>query len=132
MLRRLSVIWVICFGLLAISGPVVACALASAKSDCCPQGGQPCGESGAGSAVTADVSACCFTAPAPGLAAPIEASRVRAAPNPQTGDPNPPLRLVWALTLHRSESIPIPVSYAARNRADNASLTYLRTLRLRL
>jgi hypothetical protein len=132
MLRRLSAILVICVGLLAIGGPAAACALASAKSDCCPEGGQPCGEGGAGSTISPDATACCFIAPTPGVATPVEASLIRAPHHPQAGGADPQLPLLWLLTLRPRDAIPIPISYPASSRVDNASRTYLRTLRLRL
>ncbi len=132
MLRKLSAILVICVGLLAISSPVAACALASLKSDCCPAGAgtPPCGEEGTGSTVIPDTSTCCLEAPS--TCAVVESSRVRAPLDSQGGGPDPRLALFWILTLRPAESILIPLSHRAQGRTDDASLTYLRTLRLRL
>lgn len=132
MLRRLSAILVLCVGLLTIGGPAAACALASATSDCCPSGGQPCGDGGSGAPVSPEASACCFTAPTPSSAAAAEAPRARASLDLHASGPDPYLSLAWLLTLHPWESIAAPAIHPPDGRAVDASLTYLHTLRLRL
>ena len=130
-LRRLSVIVLICFSLLAIGGPAAACVLAAAKSDCCPGDGVPCGDDGTVSTLATDANACCLAAPAPRSLVSGELSRVRAL-EPQAAGPDPQVSLAWLLTLHAAQPTRIPVFDTSQRHTGDASLTYLYTLRLRL
>jgi hypothetical protein len=102
------------------------------KSDCCPAGAgsPPCGDQGTGSTVVPGTSTCCLEAPS--TAAVVESSRVHAPLDSHAGGPDPRLSLFWILALPPAQSSLIPVSHGAQGRTDDASLTYLRTLRLRL
>lgn len=132
MLRRLSTVLVMWFGLLiGVAAPTLACAAAMPARVCCPEGTtSPCG----GERVEEfnSLAACCVSVPPAPAAALVDASRNARDQTHDSGSPDPIFALAWLATYSASarppSSVPAPVSPPR----PDAVLIYLRTGRLRL
>ena len=116
--------------LLAGTAPALACAAAS-KGDCCPDGGSaPCSEDGLG--ILSDAAVCCASVPAPAQATSYSPTRVEHQKPIHFGSPelslHPASTVAFAQLAPRYRDSHAPANPARRD----ASLTYLRTQRLRL
>jgi hypothetical protein len=126
LIRRWASLLTVWASLLGIAAPALACAL---SAPCCAaicQGCEPAGPS-----IHVDVT-CCTVAPLSPRVSSMDASRVRLDNHRVSGSPDPIGVAVWPLTSHAFEQARarlLPVLLLYRN---NASLTYLRTGRLRL
>jgi hypothetical protein len=116
--------------LLAGTAPALACAAPSA-GDCCPDDGSaPCSEDRPG--ILADAAVCCASVPAPAQAASYSPIRVEHQKPIHFGSPDfslhpaSPVAFAHHATRHRDSLAP------ANPPRRDASLTYLRTQRLRL
>jgi hypothetical protein len=124
MLRRITILLVVCFGLLSIVAPALTCAAAASQGDCCPDGQpSPCDR--------AENAACCNATPISNGRALATASHVRLEIQvPSTPQPAEPA--AWACRVrltgltHAAQTPPL-ISYR-----ENDSSTYLRTARLRI
>jgi len=130
MFRRLVVMLVVGVGLLGVIQPTLACATAS---DCCPTGSpSPCDGGRAGDGAFSDVDLTCCTAHlGSGAAVSIDRTRGRFALAHSQGSPDPVFLLASIpprQPVFVGPAVPESVSYYL----SNASLTYLRTARLRL
>lgn len=121
------VVWA---GLLGLALPALACA--SPGHDCCPHDSQsPCGGNHPSAPVQSG-NACCTDAPAVTRVPTAQAIRVRLAPNdfahlpPAFGTP------ACAWVTSQSQRVPRRSIHTVSVYYPDASLTYLRTARLRL
>lgn len=116
--------------LLAGTAPALACAAALA-GDCCPDGGSaPCSEDG--SEILSDAAVCCASVPAPAQATSYSPIRVEHQKPIHFGSPDfslhPALMVAFVQPATRNRDSLVP----ANPPRHDASLTYLRTQRLRL
>jgi hypothetical protein len=132
MFRRLISIVLVCASLLGLAHPLMACAAATQSSDCCT--GDPasgCMTDGAPMLTTADAECCAVTPVAPTLSIALPTRPMDHALPP--GGSNGPV--LPAHVDDKSSRSPATRSLAfaqtTSNRTD-ATLTYLRTARLRL
>jgi hypothetical protein len=121
------------FGLVLLGGtaPALACAAVS-TGDCCPdRGSVPCPEDGSG-ILASDAAVCCASTPVPAQATSYSPIRVQLQKPMHFGSPEFPLlpasTVAFAQAAARRGEELVP---AGPSRHD-ASLTYLRTQRLRL
>lgn len=123
----LLVFWL---ALLAGTAPALACAAASA-GDCCPDGGSaPCPEDG--SENLSDAAVCCVSVPAPAQTTSYSPTRIEHQKPIHFGSPDfslhPASTVAFAQPVTRNRDSRAPANQPSRD----ASLTYLRTQRLRL
>jgi hypothetical protein len=128
--RRLLAMLVVGVGLLGIIQPALARATAR---DCCPSGSpSPCDGVCAGDAAFSDVGQpCCAAHLGSGPAVSIERTRVRFALAHSQGSPDP-VFLLTSIQMQHPAFVRPAVPKSASSYLNNASLTYLRTARLRL
>jgi hypothetical protein len=128
--RRLVVMLVVGVGLLGIIQPALACATAR---DCCPTGPpSPCDGVRAGDAAFSEINLpCCAAHLGSGVAVSIDRTRVRFALAHSQGSPDPVFLLASIQMRHPAFVGPADPK-SASSYLNNASLTYLRTARLRL
>jgi hypothetical protein len=129
MVRRTAIVLVVWLGLLWAASPAFACARGG-HGDCCPDGmTSPC--KGAGSGI--DLSTlCCVSVPAASPATLAATSQANHIQPHDSGSSDPIVALAWFATVAPS----IRAAPSADRRVSivrtEASLTYLRTRRLRL
>ena len=117
--------------LLGGTAPALACAATSA-GDCCPdRGSVPCPEGGSGT-LAGGAAVCCVSVPAPAQATSYSPIRVELQKPVHFGSPEFPLlpasTVAFAQPAARRGEALAPTDPSRRD----ASLTYLRTQRLRL
>jgi hypothetical protein len=114
--------------LLAGTAPALACASAG---DCCPDGGSvPCSENGSG--IFSDAAVCCASAPTPAQATSYAPMRVEYQKPIHFGSPDFPHYPVSTVAFAQPATRPRDSLALAIPPRRDASLTYLRTQRLRL
>jgi len=130
-MRRLTAILAIWLSLLGVAMPVLACSMGAAGQGCCPAGTQsPCG-AGRESQWNPTVDLCCSAGPTSANATSAEPSRnIQSLLHPGTPDQFVVGGGTTANTASAAAQSLFP-SWIPSKRAD-ASLTYLRTGRLRL
>ena len=133
MLRRFAIVLVAWLGLAWAVSPALACARGAADRDCCPEGvTSPC----KGEEPSVDLSSlaalCCAGASTASPVVSAEASRTTHVQPRDSGSPDPIVTFAWFATLTPfPDAAPLPDRGFASSRTD-ATLTYLRTRRLRL
>jgi hypothetical protein len=127
--RQLSIALMLCLGLIWAASPALACAR-MAHRDCCPtDSSSPC-EGEKSRDLGALTALCCVTAPA--AATSVAADLPRAAHLQDTGSPDPVVLLAWFATFSPRDYSQPPAPPHPLVAPPDGSLTYLRTLRLRL
>jgi hypothetical protein len=130
MFRRLVVMLVLGVGLFGMVQPALACVTAR---DCCPTASAlPCDGDHAGDAAFSEVDVpCCAAHLGSGPAVSIDRTRGRFVIAHSQGSPDP-VFLLASIPLRRSAFVRPVVPESVSYYLSNASLTYLRTARLRL
>jgi len=129
MFRRLVVMLVVGVGLLGMVQPALACATAR---DCCPTGSpSPCDGGRAGDAAFTVDLPCCAAHIGSGPAVSIDRTRVRCAIGHSQGSPDP-VFLLPSIPIRQPTFVGPAIPESVSSYLNNASLTYLRTARLRL
>jgi hypothetical protein len=128
-LRRLAAWLILCVGVVAFGSPVLACgALAAPTEDCCPQGApSPCSRGEPAGGV-----ACCAVAPITFQSAALEAHRTSPEQPLEPGSPDPLILATGLAALATVPTASILALAAEPEPGRDATLTYLRTGRLRL
>lgn len=130
--RRMTASLVLWLGLLGLGSPAFACSMAAVPNgDCCPEGSQsPCTDGGA-NYDTAKAASCCNAVPAASPTGSVNAGLNAPDLKPNSLSPDSPVVPSWmacAATVNPPDVVP---RSAFSSRTD-ATLTYLRTGRLRL
>jgi len=126
-MRRVMAVLVVWVGLFGVISPTIACPL-PALPDCCPSGsGSPCQGHESGTS-----GACCAVVPASAAASTADTHRVRLESHGSPGSPDPVIVGPWVTASQVSPSLFPHVAWRTSCHYSNASLTYLRTARLRL
>jgi len=129
MFRRLVVMLVLGVGLFGMVQPALACATAR---DCCPTSALPCDGDHAGDPAFSEVDVpCCAAHLGSGPAVSIDRTRGRFVLAHSQESPNPVFSLA-SIPLRYSAFVGPVVPESVSYYLSNASLTYLRTARLRL
>jgi hypothetical protein len=129
-MRRLIALLVLWTALLGVGSPAFACATAAA-GDCCPPGALTgCSQTYEQSDVVATI--CCITAPAPSQVVSVEAGRERQVLQLDRGSPDPIVIVSKSATLSEFQQRTHFTAPLVSSASTDASLTYLRTGRLRL
>lgn len=127
MRKRVSILVMFWLGLVWAAAPALACAQTPDRDCCPPDTHTPC--SGDLQAVAA---ACCISAPAASPAAVADAPRGTCVQSPDTDSLDTTTLVAWFATLRPLEHEPPPLPPDAPGVRNDAALTYLHTLRLRL
>lgn len=132
MQKRLSILVMLWLGLIWAAAPALACAPMENR-DCCPEGApSPCGGGESGLNLKAVASLCCASAPVASPSAAADTARSTHVEPQSPESPDAIALLAWFATLQpREYETPRAPPDIVQTRTD-ASLTYLRTLRLRL
>jgi hypothetical protein len=130
MSRRLVVMLVVGVGLFGVIQPTLACATAR---DCCPTGSpSPCDGGRAGDGAFSNVVLpCCAAHFGSGAAVSIDRTRGRVALAHSQGSFDP-VFLIASIPIRHAAFVGPAVPESVSSHLNNASLTYLRTARLRL
>lgn len=130
-MRRSIAMLVLWIGLLGAGSPAFACATAAAGGDCCPPG-TASGCSQTYEQLDVEATVCCITAAAPSQIVAVERSREADLVQRDGGSAEP---IVAAAALRSFADLRQRLCFeapASRLVHTDASLTYLRTGRLRL
>jgi hypothetical protein len=130
MFRRLVVMLVLGVGPLGVIQPTLACATAR---DCCPTGSPlPCDGGRTDDSAFSDIGLpCCAAHLESGAAVSIDRTRDRLALSHSKGSPDPAV-LIASFPIRHAAFVGLAVPESVSSYLNNASLTYLRTARLRL
>jgi hypothetical protein len=128
LIRRWASLLTVWASLLGVAAPTLACTF-SAQSGCCPA---PCQGGDLGGSSFHVAVTCCTVAPLSARVASMDASRVRLDNHRALGSPDPIGVAAWPLVTHAFEPAGGSIPHVFFLYCDSASLTYLRTGRLRL
>lgn len=133
MIRRLTALLVMMVVLLQVGAPALACAMGASSGNCCPTNGSsaPCIPDGLTSYAASSAMQCCAVAPASRSFDSVSATRSHAPDVHGSGSLDSIVLAVW-ITAQSSRDIPLAFDSTDDSHYENASLTYLRTARLRL
>jgi hypothetical protein len=130
--KRLSILLLLCLGLVWAASPALACAQMPER-DCCPPGTQtPCGGDQSGLDLRAVAALCCVSVPVSSSAATADEPRPTSVQPHDNDSPDAFALVAWFATLEPPEREPPPLPPDAFGTRTDASLTYLHTRRLRL
>lgn len=130
-MRRFIALLMLCAGLFGAGSPALACATAAAAGDCCPSGA-PSGCTQAYEQLGIEASICCLTAAAPAHLVVADPGRELQVVQPERRSADPVHAGVMAPVFADLRYPTLPELPAVSSSRTDASLTYLRTGRLRL
>ena len=130
-MRRFIAFLVLWAGLLGVGSPAFACAAAASAGDCCPPGA-PSGCTQAYEQLDIEATVCCITAAAPSQIVSAERGRELQAVQDDCRSPDPIAIVSTSFSLPNLRSPPRLITPNVCSARTDATLTYLRTGRLRL